>query len=50
VAHDRVSRRLASYYDLVDKHGIVLDRPPTSLAEDAMGHVHIDPNIPAKVP
>jgi len=40
----------ASYYDLVDKHGIALDRRPTSLAEDAMGHVHVDPNIPTRVP
>jgi gluconate 2-dehydrogenase gamma chain len=40
----------ASYYDLVDKHGIALDRKPMSLAEDAMGHVHLDPNIPTKVP
>lgn len=40
----------ASYYDLVDKHDIALDRRPMSLAEDAMGHVHVDPNIPTKVP
>src|SRR5262249_49271619 len=37
----------ASYYELVDRHGITLDRPPTSLAEDALRHVHVDPNIPA---
>ncbi|MBV8360801.1 MAG: gluconate 2-dehydrogenase subunit 3 family protein [Deltaproteobacteria bacterium] len=40
----------ASYYDLVDKHGIKLDRPPMSLAEDARGHVHMNPGIPAKSP
>jgi gluconate 2-dehydrogenase gamma chain len=40
----------ASYYDVVDKHGIVIDRPPMSLAQDAVGHVHLDPNIPPKLP
>ena len=40
----------ASYYDAVDKHGIVIDRPPMSLAQDSMGHVHLDPNIPPKLP
>jgi gluconate 2-dehydrogenase gamma chain len=40
----------ASYYDLVDKHGINLDRPPMSLAEDAHGHVHMDPGIHARMP
>jgi gluconate 2-dehydrogenase gamma chain len=40
----------ASYYDLVDQHGIKIDRPPTSLAEDVHGHVHTNPNIPARSP
>jgi gluconate 2-dehydrogenase gamma chain len=40
----------ASYYDLVEKHGMRFDRPPMSLAEDAQGHIHPDPNIPAKLP
>jgi len=40
----------ASYYDLVDKHGIRIDRPPMSLAQDAHGHVHPNPNIPAYSP
>ena len=40
----------ASYYDLVDKHGIKLDRAPMSLAEDAHGHVHEHPGIPAYSP
>jgi gluconate 2-dehydrogenase gamma chain len=40
----------ASYYDLVDRHGIKIDRPPTSLAEDVHGHVHMNPNIPARSP
>jgi gluconate 2-dehydrogenase gamma chain len=40
----------ASYYGLVDKHGINLDRAPMSLAEDAQGHIHMDPGIPARSP
>ena len=40
----------ASYYDLVDKHGIKLDRAPMSLAEDAHGQVHLDTGIPARSP
>jgi gluconate 2-dehydrogenase gamma chain len=40
----------ASYYDVVDKHGIALDRSPMSLSEEASGHIHVDPGIPAKQP
>jgi gluconate 2-dehydrogenase gamma chain len=40
----------ASYYGLVDKHGIKLDRPPMSLSEDSHGHMHMDPEIPAHLP
>jgi gluconate 2-dehydrogenase gamma chain len=40
----------ASYYDLVDRHGIKLERAPTSLAEDAHGHIHMNPGIPATSP
>jgi gluconate 2-dehydrogenase gamma chain len=40
----------ASYFDLVDKYGIKINRPPTSLAEDAHGHIHMDPGIPARSP
>jgi gluconate 2-dehydrogenase gamma chain len=40
----------ASYYDLVNQHGIKIDRPPMSLAEDAHGHVHVDPGIHATLP
>jgi gluconate 2-dehydrogenase gamma chain len=40
----------ASYYDLVDKHGIKIVRAPMSLAEDVHAHVHLDPNIPARSP
>jgi gluconate 2-dehydrogenase gamma chain len=40
----------ASYYDLVDQHGIKIDRPPMSLAEDAYHHIHMNPNIPAYLP
>jgi gluconate 2-dehydrogenase gamma chain len=40
----------ASYYELVDQHGIKLDRAPMSLAEDAQGHIHMDPGIHARLP
>ena len=40
----------ASYYDLVDQHGIKINGPPTSLGEDLYRHIHIDPNIPAYAP
>jgi gluconate 2-dehydrogenase gamma chain len=40
----------ASYYDLVDQHGMKIDRPPMSLAEDAHGNIHMDPGIPARSP
>ena len=40
----------ASYYDLADKHGIAIDRPPMSLAEDAQGHIHMDPGIHVRMP
>jgi gluconate 2-dehydrogenase gamma chain len=37
-----------SYFDIVEKHGIKITRAPMSLAEDSMGHVHVNPNIPAR--
>jgi gluconate 2-dehydrogenase gamma chain len=40
----------ASYYDLVDQHGIKIDRAPMSLAQDVHGHMHMDPGIPARSP
>jgi len=40
----------ASYYGLVDRHGIKLDREPMSLAENVHGHVQVDPGIPARSP
>jgi gluconate 2-dehydrogenase gamma chain len=40
----------ASYYDLVDKHGIQVDRAPMSLAEDVHGHVHMNLGIHAHLP
>jgi gluconate 2-dehydrogenase gamma chain len=40
----------ASYYDLVDQHGITINRPPMSLAESSDGHIHMEPDIPAQVP
>jgi gluconate 2-dehydrogenase gamma chain len=39
----------ANYYDLVDKHGIKLDREPMSIGSDRHGLVHPDPNIPANL-
>ena len=39
----------ANYYDLVDKHGIKLDREPMSIGSDRHGMVHPDPNIPASL-
>jgi gluconate 2-dehydrogenase gamma chain len=40
----------ASYYEMVDQHGVKVDRAPTSLAEDVHGHVMMNPGIPAKSP
>jgi len=40
----------ASYYDLIDQHGIKIDRPPMSLAQDVHGHIHLNPDIPAYSP
>jgi gluconate 2-dehydrogenase gamma chain len=40
----------ASYYDLIDQHGIKIDRPPMSLAGDPGGHVHVNPGIRADSP
>jgi gluconate 2-dehydrogenase gamma chain len=40
----------ASYYDLVDQHGIKIDRAPVSLADDVHGHMHMNPGIPASSP
>lgn len=37
----------ASYYDLVDQHGIAFTREPMSMAQDNRGMIHIHPNIPA---
>ena len=40
----------ASYYDLVDQHGMDFQHVPTSLAEDVHRHVHVHPEIPARLP
>ena len=40
----------ASYYDMVDRHGIKIDRAPTSIGEDPHGGIHINPGIPAREP
>lgn len=39
----------ANYYELVDQHGISLQRAPMSLAQDGAGAVHVHPEIPAYV-
>jgi gluconate 2-dehydrogenase gamma chain len=39
----------ASYYDLIDQHGIKLQREPVSLGQSD-GHAMPDPNIPADSP
>ncbi|MBV8409532.1 MAG: gluconate 2-dehydrogenase subunit 3 family protein, partial [Alphaproteobacteria bacterium] len=40
----------ASYYVVVDQHGMKIDRAPMSLGEDVHGHVHLQPAIPATSP
>jgi len=40
----------ASYYDLVDQHGIKIDRAPMSIGEGPHGGMHVHPGIPAKLP
>ena len=40
----------ASYYDLVDQHGIDFQHVPTSLASDVHRHIHVRPEIPARLP
>ncbi|HEV7616900.1 MAG TPA: gluconate 2-dehydrogenase subunit 3 family protein [Burkholderiaceae bacterium] len=37
----------ASYYDLVDRHGVAYTRAPISLADDGRGVIHIHPQTPA---
>lgn len=39
----------ANYYDLIDHHGISYQREPMSLAQANDGHIHVDPNIPARL-
>jgi gluconate 2-dehydrogenase gamma chain len=36
----------ASYYDLVDQHGIAFTRAPISLADNGRGVIHVHPDIP----
>jgi len=40
----------ASYYDLVDQHGIQIARAPMSIGEGPHGGMHMNPGIPAKLP
>jgi gluconate 2-dehydrogenase gamma chain len=39
----------ADYYDLVDKHGVKLEREPMSIGSDRQGSVHVHPEIPASL-
>ncbi|HTO56530.1 MAG TPA: gluconate 2-dehydrogenase subunit 3 family protein [Pseudomonadales bacterium] len=39
----------ADYYTAIDRHGIKFEREPMSLASDARGHIHVNPNIPASI-
>jgi gluconate 2-dehydrogenase gamma chain len=39
----------ADYYDSIDQHGVKFVREPMSLGEDGHKHIHLDPNIPAKI-
>jgi gluconate 2-dehydrogenase gamma chain len=39
----------ADYYDLVDKHGVKLEREPMSIGSDRQGSVHVHPEIPASI-
>jgi gluconate 2-dehydrogenase gamma chain len=39
----------ASYYDLVDQHGVAYTREPMSLAENGGGRIHVHPDIPASI-
>lgn len=40
----------ASFYDLVDQHGVTIKRTPASLSQNVHGHVHVDSHIPANLP
>jgi hypothetical protein len=35
---------------MVDQHGIMINRAPTSLAEEVNGHFHVNPEIPTRLP
>jgi gluconate 2-dehydrogenase gamma chain len=37
----------ADYLEAIDKHNVKFEREPMSLAQDARGHVHMRPDIPA---
>lgn len=37
----------ASYYHLVDQHGMSFNRAPMSLGEDGRGVIHVHPDLPA---
>jgi gluconate 2-dehydrogenase gamma chain len=39
----------ADYYDLVDKHGVKLEREPMSIGSDRQGRVHVHPEVSASL-
>jgi gluconate 2-dehydrogenase gamma chain len=39
----------ADYYQSIDLHGVKFIREPMSLGQDGHKHIHLDPNIPAKL-
>lgn len=39
----------ADYFEAIDKHNVKFVREPMSLAQDAKGHVHMHPDIPAQL-
>ena len=39
----------ANYFETVDRHGVKFEREPMSLAEDGAGHIHVHPDIPARL-
>jgi hypothetical protein len=40
----------AQLHDHASQHAIKINRPPMSLAEDAHGHVHVNPGTRATLP
>jgi len=39
----------SDYFEAIDRQGLKFDRPPMSLGEDAGGHIHQNPDLPANL-